>query len=39
MKHHGRELARPVSVAISAEPVPLAGRTADFIALTKPRLN
>jgi len=39
MKQLGCEPARPVSVAIAAEPVPLAGRAADFVALTKPRLN
>jgi len=39
MKQSGRGSARPVSVAISAEPVAFAGRAADFVALTKPRLN
>jgi heme o synthase len=39
MNHHGREPTRPVSVAISAVPIPVVGRAADFAALTKPRLN
>jgi heme o synthase len=39
MTYPGREPARPVPVAIAAELPSVAGRAADFVALTKPRLN
>jgi protoheme IX farnesyltransferase len=39
MTHPGREPARPVSVALAAELPFVAGRAADFVTLTKPRLN
>src|SRR5512136_670233 len=39
MRHPGRGLSRPVSVAMAAESPSVAARAADFAALTKPRLN